>query len=187
MRYYWIRWQEEGVLSPVPIAQQCVEEAQQKSLTGRAPSATCPRVCSEGKRGLLYNGLGDTVCHLPLGRSLERGSSCFPLSTLTFFFFVRMSLLPLDLFLYHCPRLWRFSHTGLLTVFQYSQDSSLWFPLPTSFWLLPLFAVLIPEISPGLPLSLPSHIWSERDTSIKLHPTISHCSAPYPAFLFHCN
>lgn len=86
MRYYWIRWQEEGVLSPVPIAQQCVEEAQQKSLTGRAPSATCPRVCSEGKRGLLYNGLGDTVCHLPLGRSLERGSSCFPLSTLTFFF-----------------------------------------------------------------------------------------------------
>lgn len=39
------------MLSPVPIVQQCVEGAQQKSLTGRAPSATCPRVCSEGKKG----------------------------------------------------------------------------------------------------------------------------------------
>lgn len=103
------------------------------------------------------------------------------------FFYICMSRLPLDLFLYHCPPLWRLSHTGLLTVIQYSQDSSLWFPLPTSFWLLPLFAVLILEISPGLPLSRPSHIWSQRDTSIKLHPTICHCSAPYPAFLFHCN
>lgn len=113
MRHHWIGWQEEGVLSPISIAQQCVEGHQQKSLTGRAPSA----VCSGCKKGSSHNGLGDTVCHLLFGRSLERGSICFPL--LEIFFYVYFSaasrpiLIPLPLLMEikshwppHCLPLW---------------------------------------------------------------------------------